>query len=174
LTSGSTRFRSSSERGEGGGDRARERGPLERPIRASQRTDGGPHADRSSRARDRGVAPYWEQVDTSIPVADRALVAFEYRWIGSKSLERARFLLSNFVDRYDAFHEALDVLRRWRSMDAATRQVVREGRKGADRLNDVGGNQSRPGMSPRLTSGQVEVVHSTTIVAHARHVGVWR
>lgn len=67
---------------------------------------------------------YWEHVDPSVPVADRALVAFEHRWFGSKSLERARFLLSNFVDRYDAFPEALDVLRRWRSMDAATRQVV--------------------------------------------------
>jgi hypothetical protein len=67
---------------------------------------------------------YWEHVDPSVPVADRALVAFEHRWFGSKSLERARFLLSSFVDRYDAFPEALDVLRRWRSMDAATRQVV--------------------------------------------------
>jgi hypothetical protein len=67
---------------------------------------------------------YWEHVDPSVPVADRALIAFEHRWFGSKSLERARFLLSNFVDRYDAFPEALDVLRRWRSMDAATRQVV--------------------------------------------------
>ncbi|WP_437796414.1 DUF1819 domain-containing protein [Sorangium sp. So ce693] len=67
---------------------------------------------------------YWEHVDPSVPVADRGLVAFEHRWFGSKSLERVRFLLSNFVDRYDAFPEALDVLRRWRSMDAATRQVV--------------------------------------------------
>ncbi|AUX37618.1 hypothetical protein SOCE836_098480 [Sorangium cellulosum] len=67
---------------------------------------------------------YWEHVVPSVPAADRGLVAFEHRWFGSKSLERVRFLLSNFVDRYDAFPEALDVLRRWRSMDAATRQVV--------------------------------------------------
>jgi hypothetical protein len=67
---------------------------------------------------------YWEHVDPTLPVADRALVAFERRWFGSKSLERVRFLLSSFVDRYDAFPEALDVLRRWRSMDAPTRQAV--------------------------------------------------
>ncbi len=67
---------------------------------------------------------YWEHVDPSVAVADRALLAFEQRWFGSKSLERVRFLLSSFVDRYDAFPEALSVLRRWRSMDAATRQVI--------------------------------------------------
>lgn len=67
---------------------------------------------------------YWEHVDPAIPVAERALAAFEQRWFGGKSLERVRFLLSSFVDRYDAFPEALEVLRRWRSMDAATRQVV--------------------------------------------------
>jgi hypothetical protein len=67
---------------------------------------------------------YWEHADPTVPVANRALVAFEQRWFGNKSLERARFLLSNFVDRYDAFPEALDVLRRWRSMDATARQAV--------------------------------------------------
>ena len=67
---------------------------------------------------------YWEHVDPSIPPAQRPLLAFEQRWFGAKSLERVRFLLSNFFDRYDPFPEALAVLRRWRSMDAATRQVV--------------------------------------------------
>lgn len=67
---------------------------------------------------------YWEHVDPSVPVADRALVAFERRWFGSKSLERVRFLLSNFADRYDSFPEALGVFRRWGSMDAPTRQAL--------------------------------------------------
>lgn len=67
---------------------------------------------------------YWEHVDPTIPVADRALVAFERRWFGSKSLARGRFLLSSFAGRYDAFPEALEVLRQWRAMDAGTRQVV--------------------------------------------------
>ncbi len=67
---------------------------------------------------------YWEHVDPSVPTSDRAIVAFEQRWFGSKSLERIRFLLSSFADRYDAFPEALGILRRWSSMDASTRQVV--------------------------------------------------
>jgi hypothetical protein len=67
---------------------------------------------------------YWEHVEPTVPIADRPLIAFEQRWFGSKSLERVRFLLASFVDRYDAFPEALDVLRRWGSMDAATRQVI--------------------------------------------------
>lgn len=67
---------------------------------------------------------YWEHVDPSIPPAQRALIAFEQRWFGAKSLERVRYLLANFADRYDAFPDALAVLQRWHSMDAATRQVV--------------------------------------------------
>lgn len=67
---------------------------------------------------------YWEHVDPKVPVADRPLIAFEQRWFGSKSLDRVRFLLSTFAERYDAFPEALVVLRRWRSMDAPTRQMI--------------------------------------------------
>lgn len=67
---------------------------------------------------------YWEHVDPAVPVAGRGLIAFEQRWFGSKSLERVRFLLSSFVDRYDAYPEALGVLRRWRSLDASARQVI--------------------------------------------------
>lgn len=67
---------------------------------------------------------YWEHVDPSLPAQDRALVAFEQRWFGSKSLDRVRFLLANFVERYDAFPEALSALRRWAHMSAATRQLV--------------------------------------------------
>lgn len=67
---------------------------------------------------------YWEHIDASVPVAKRALVAFEQRWFGNKSLERVRFLLANLTDRFDPFPEALVTLKRWHSMDAATRQVL--------------------------------------------------
>lgn len=67
---------------------------------------------------------YWEHVDPSVPPGDRAVVAFEQRWFGAKSLERVRFLVSAFVERYDPFPEALAVLRRWHSMDAPTRQMI--------------------------------------------------
>jgi hypothetical protein len=67
---------------------------------------------------------YWEHVDPRVPPEQRTLTAFEQRWFGAKSLARIRFLLANFVQRYDPFPEALSVLQRWRSMDAATRQVI--------------------------------------------------
>ncbi len=67
---------------------------------------------------------YWEHVDPAVPPAARAMVAFEERWFGAKSLERVRYLLASFLPRYDAFPEALAVLRRWRSVDGATRRVL--------------------------------------------------
>ena len=67
---------------------------------------------------------YWEHVDPAVPLGDRALLAFEQRWFGSKSLDRIRFLLSNFALRYDAFPDAFSVLRRWRAMDTSVRQTI--------------------------------------------------
>lgn len=67
---------------------------------------------------------YWENVDPAVPPADRPLLAFEQRWFGGKSLDWIRFLLASLAKRYDAFPEALEVLRRWKTMDAPTRQLV--------------------------------------------------
>jgi hypothetical protein len=52
------------------------------------------------------------------------MVAFEERWFGSKSMERARCLLSEFGHRYKAYPVALDVLTRWRPSDPLTRQNI--------------------------------------------------
>ena len=43
---------------------------------------------------------YWENVDLSVPQAERGLIAFEQRWFGGKSLERVRFLLSGFLAHF--------------------------------------------------------------------------
>lgn len=67
---------------------------------------------------------YWANVDPLVPAAPRALQAFEQRWFGAKSLERVRTLLANFAARYDAFPEALGVLRRWRDMEPPSRQII--------------------------------------------------
>jgi hypothetical protein len=67
---------------------------------------------------------YLERADGTVPAADRAKVAFEQRWFGAKSLERVRYLIAAFTDRYDAFPSALAALHRWSSMDLATRQVI--------------------------------------------------
>jgi hypothetical protein len=67
---------------------------------------------------------YWENVDPAQPMAERGKTAFEHRWFGAKSLERVRYLISSFAPRYDAFPAALNVLRRWSSIDLPSRQAV--------------------------------------------------
>lgn len=67
---------------------------------------------------------YWEHIDPGVPPPRRAAIAFEQRWFGGKSLPWVRVLLANFAARYDAFPDALRVLRAWSGMDAATRQVI--------------------------------------------------
>ena len=67
---------------------------------------------------------YWANVDPSVPPGPRALQAFEQRWFGAKTLDRVKTLLPYFAARYDAYPEALAVLRRWRHMEPAARQVV--------------------------------------------------
>jgi hypothetical protein len=67
---------------------------------------------------------YWEHADLSVPASSRASVAFEQRWFGGKSLERVKFLLASFAQRFDAFPESLPVLRRLVGVDPVTRQNV--------------------------------------------------
>lgn len=64
---------------------------------------------------------YWEHVRPDIPNGQRAVVAFEERWFGNKSMARVRELLATFRYRFDAYPMALEVLRRWRPSDPATR-----------------------------------------------------
>lgn len=59
-----------------------------------------------------------------MPPAARVLPAFKQRWFGAKTLVRVKTLLQYFAYRYDAFPESLAVLRRWREMDPAARQVI--------------------------------------------------
>jgi len=67
---------------------------------------------------------YWANLDPAVPPGPRAIQAFENRWFGTKSLHRVRTLLGYFGARYDAYPEALEVLRGWKHMDPATRQVI--------------------------------------------------
>ncbi len=64
---------------------------------------------------------YWEHICPDTPSDQRAVVAFEERWFGSKSMARVRELLATFRHRFDAYPMALEVLRRWRPSDPATR-----------------------------------------------------
>lgn len=67
---------------------------------------------------------YWKHLRTEIPKDKRAVVAFEERWFGSKSIERVRTLLAEFSHRYDAYPAALEVLLRWHPSDPTTRQNI--------------------------------------------------
>ncbi len=67
---------------------------------------------------------YWANVDPAVPAAKRGTPAFEQRWFGAKSADRVRTLLAYLAARYDAWPHSLEVLRRWRSMDPATRQLI--------------------------------------------------
>jgi hypothetical protein len=64
---------------------------------------------------------YWEHVRPEVPPDQRAVVAFEERWFGNKSMARVRELLATFRQRFDAYPMALEVLRHWRPSDPATR-----------------------------------------------------
>ena len=67
---------------------------------------------------------YWEHADLAVPFAQRPVTAFEQRWFGGKSLDRVRFLLSTFRERFDAFPEALPALRRLALAEPVTRQIL--------------------------------------------------
>jgi hypothetical protein len=67
---------------------------------------------------------YWAHVDPAVPLKRRAVLAFEERWFGARSLERVKDLLAAFAERYDAYPDALGALRRWSDMTASTRQTI--------------------------------------------------
>jgi hypothetical protein len=64
---------------------------------------------------------YWEHIRPDIPYDQCAVVAFEERWFGNKSMARVRELLATCRHRFDTYPIALAVLRRWRPSDPATR-----------------------------------------------------
>jgi len=55
---------------------------------------------------------YWRNVDTRVPTADRARVAFEQRWFGTKSEARVRTIMTDMIERFDAYPDALALLQR--------------------------------------------------------------
>lgn len=55
---------------------------------------------------------------------EEAVVAFEERWFGHKSLDRVRVLLGAMDERFGAFPAGLAALGRWRPREAATRGPI--------------------------------------------------
>jgi hypothetical protein len=50
---------------------------------------------------------YWRNVDTSVAVPLRAHVAFEQRWFGTKTEARVRTIMTDLIERFDAYPESL-------------------------------------------------------------------
>lgn len=68
---------------------------------------------------------YWEHVDPDVVGPERVEAANEAKWFGDKSAARVKFLLSAMQERFDAFPNALDVLRRWSSgLDDDARRAI--------------------------------------------------
>lgn len=67
---------------------------------------------------------YWENANRQLSEAERAKVAFEERWFGSRTMARVRYLVSNFIHRYDTYPRALQVLHRWNPVDPRERNVL--------------------------------------------------
>lgn len=57
-------------------------------------------------------AAYWRRVDPALPVQERARLAFEERWFGTKSEARVRTIVTDMVQRFDAYPESLALFQR--------------------------------------------------------------
>jgi len=67
---------------------------------------------------------YWQHVDRDVPVKERARVAFEQRWFGTKSEARLRTIMTDMVERFDAYPEALTLLQQLRTVPSALRPWI--------------------------------------------------
>lgn len=67
---------------------------------------------------------YWRRVDTDVPMSERAQIAFEQRWFGMKSEARVRTLVTDMVERFDAFPEALALLHALETVPSELRPLL--------------------------------------------------
>jgi hypothetical protein len=67
---------------------------------------------------------YWRHVDTTVPAEHRAAVAFEQRWFGLKSEARVRTIMTDMIERFDAFPKALALLRQLGRIPGQLRALI--------------------------------------------------
>lgn len=67
---------------------------------------------------------FWERLPTRCPKNERARLAFEQRWFGSKSMARVKRLLTELEYRFEAYPTAFAVLQAWRPRDLTTRSCL--------------------------------------------------
>jgi len=67
---------------------------------------------------------YWQHADLRVPPAERAALAFEQRWFGTKSEARVRTLLTDMAERFDAYPEAIALLHEFGTIPASLRPLL--------------------------------------------------
>jgi hypothetical protein len=67
---------------------------------------------------------YWSHAEGVASPDERVRLAFEQRWFGSRAMARVRYLVTSFVDRFDAYPSALETLHGWPAMEPGERRVV--------------------------------------------------
>jgi hypothetical protein len=67
---------------------------------------------------------YWLRTRPDVLAAERARVAFEERWFGTKSEARVRTIMTDMLERFDAYPEALALLRRLGMVPALVRPWI--------------------------------------------------
>ena len=91
-----------------------------RPARPAESTDVHTRILRCMLAADDCFA-YWRHVDATVPIADRARIAFEQRWFGTKSEARVRTIMTDMVERFDVYPEALALFQKLGRIPAGLR-----------------------------------------------------
>ncbi len=67
---------------------------------------------------------YWQRLDRVLPHGERARCAFEQRWFGTKSEARIRTLMTDMVERFDVYPEALALLQALGTVQAVFRPTI--------------------------------------------------
>ena len=67
---------------------------------------------------------YWRRVDVAVPVSERAELAFDQRWFGTKSEARVEVLVRTLAERFDPYPEALDLLQRLGTVPSSLRPLL--------------------------------------------------
>ncbi len=67
---------------------------------------------------------YWRRVDLAVPVSERAKLAFDQRWFGTKSEARVEVLVRTLAERFDPYPEALACLQRLGTVPSSLRPLL--------------------------------------------------
>jgi len=67
---------------------------------------------------------YWAHVDPRVPLDARPAIALSEGWFPGRSKPRVHYLVAACAERFDAFPDGLEALRRWRAIDDTCARIV--------------------------------------------------